>query len=142
MTESQEIKSILAESGLDPSMNLNTVRAGLHAAGYSDSDTELIITRVIADKDKQKSLGGLQKVFRSDQKFTAKEINDYLGISVDMKEPGAKRREQVGDNMTYKLIAITIVSFFVGVGGLLFFMYLYKVGVFHPEMGVALLNGS
>jgi hypothetical protein len=87
---------------------------------------------------KDVSTNGIYKVFRSDSNLTSQEISEFLGIDTSF---GELKEEEIPDaSFHYDGILVWFISFIIAAAGLLFYMYTYKIGVFHPTVGITFFN--
>jgi len=110
------------------------IRSVMLSARYNNDevDTALMILREDI-KTKQTRVDGLHKIFRTDDTLKPKEISKLLGIEVD-----ASQFEPVEHNhRNYAAVQYMVVWFFsvmFAVTGILLYMYLNQVGMFHPTV--------
>jgi len=128
MIKRDQIESILKINGVQPTSPDEQIRSVLLSARYSkdEVDTAIMVLRENTKTNKTR-VDGLHKVFRSDEALAPEEISQLLGIEIDLSE-----RIQVGsktrDFSQFQYIMVWI----------LFYMYVYKVGVFHHSTGLGL----
>lgn len=134
MISRQQIESILKINGVSASSPDEQIRSILLSARYSkdEIDTALMILREDVRTHKTR-VDGLHKVFRSGEALQADEISQLLGIDVSVNNAFESRGRQRGVSMVQYAI-IWVLSVAVAVSGILFYMYLHKVGVFHPSV--------
>jgi hypothetical protein len=143
MINKLEAEAILVKNGLQPGIDPNAIRAALHSANYPDSTiNDVIMATNISNNAKRTAVDGLHKVFRSDQSFSPQEINDYLGIEVSLEQRDISSSSRHNNAISYNGLMVWTVSIVVAIGGLLFYMYMFKIGFFHPTVGLAFFNGS
>jgi hypothetical protein len=75
---------------------------------------------------------GLHKIFRTDEALKPEEISQLLGIEVDIDQSISVKSKN-RDFSSFQFALIWILSVMFAVSGILFYMYLYKIGLFHPS---------
>lgn len=110
------------------------IRSVLLSARYNkdEVDTALMVLREDLNT-KQTRVDGLHKIFRSDESLRPKEISKLLGIEVDASQfvPAEQKHRN------YAAIQYIVVWFFsvaLAVTGIMFYMYINQVGLFHPTV--------
>lgn len=136
MIKREQVEAILKINGVAPGSPDETIRSVLLSARYSkdEVDTAIMVLRENTKTNKTR-VDGLHKVFRSDQALKPHEISQLLGIEVDVTDEvvvNSKSR----DFSTLQYMIVWLLSVVVAVAGILMYMYLYKVGIFHPTVGV------
>ncbi len=138
MIKRDQIEAILKINGVQPTSPDEQIRSVLLSARYSkdEVDTAIMVLRENT-KTNQTRVDGLHKVFRTDEALAPEEISQLLGIEVDLSDrvrPQSKTR----DFSQLQYILVWVLSFLLAIVGLLFYMYIYKVGVFHPSTGITI----
>lgn len=139
MIQREHIESILKINGVAPGSPDEQIRSVLLSARYSkdEVDTAIMVLRenVVTNKTR---VDGLHKIFRSSEALNSKEISQLLGIEVDITDRIAERNK--ANTVTGVQFAfVWILSVLAAVLGVLTYMYLHKVGLFHPSVGVNFL---
>jgi hypothetical protein len=138
MMKRNEIESLLKINGVTPSSPDEQIRSVLLSARYSkdDVDTAIMVLRENT-KTSETRVDGLHKVFRSSQGLRPNEISQLLDIEVNINKRVAVEDED-GNRRPSKFqnFIITILSICVAVLGLAFYMYIYKIGIFYPGVGM------
>jgi hypothetical protein len=134
MINRTQIESILKINGVSATSPEDEIRSVLLSARYNkdEVDTALMVLRE-NKRTKKVRVDGLHKVFRTDEALRPEEISELLGIEVDpnmIGTPSSKSRDVSG----IQTMLVTIFSIVVGLGGLLVYMYLNRVGLFHPTV--------
>lgn len=134
MISREQIESILKVNGLSPGSADDQIRSILLSARYSKDEIDTAIMILREDMKTHKSrVDGLHKVFRSGQALRADEISQLLGIDVTVNNAfDAKDNRRDVSMGLYAFIWVLSVA--VAVSGILFYMYMHKVGVFHPSV--------
>jgi len=134
MIERSHIEKILRINGMSPAEPDDVIRSVLLSARYNNDevDTALMVLREDAET-KRIRVEGLHKVFRTNDSLQPKEISELLGIEVDMKSylPNTSDAPRVG-MATFFLVWIFSVLF--AVIGVLLYMHMNSVGIFHPSV--------
>jgi len=84
-------------------------------------------------KTKHTRVDGLHKVFRTGESLKSDEIATLLGIDVTIEDrvnERSKRREISFGQYFF----VWIASVLVATSGILVYMYLHKIGIFHPSV--------
>lgn len=134
MIKRDQIETILKINGVPPGSPDEEIRSVLLSASYSkdEVDTAIMVLRENVRTNKTR-VDGLHKIFRTDESLKPDEISQLLGIEVEIDQtinPGSKRHSLTRVHM----VIIWFLSVFLAVSGILFFMYMYKVGIFHPSI--------
>lgn len=134
MIKRDQIEAILKINGVPPGSADEEIRSVLLSARYSkdEADTAIMVLRENT-KTNQTRVEGLHKVFRSDEALKPEEISQLLGIEVDITET-ITSRSRGRDLTTVHILVIWVLSVLLAIIGVLFFMQMYQVGVFHPSV--------
>lgn len=127
-----QIKTLLKINGYTDTASDEEVRAVLLSARYSEDevDAALLMLRE-ADLATSTRTDGLHKVFFSDDQLRPSEISGLLGVDVNLEAPISRRSKQ--NTMPFlHFVLIWFFSVVFAVSGILFYMYLNQVGLFHP----------
>ena len=138
MIKRDQIESILKINGVQPTSPDEQIRSVLLSARYSkdEVDTAIMVLRENTKTNKTR-VDGLHKVFRSDEALSPEEISQLLGIEIELSD----RMQDQGDDRDssqLQFILLWVLSALLAIVGLLFYMYIYKVGVFHLSTGITL----
>lgn len=138
MIKRDQIETILKINGVAPTSPDEQIRSVLLSARYSkdEVDTAMMVLRENTKTNKTR-VDGLHKVFRTDEALAPEEISQLLGIDIDLSDRVAPT-SKVRDFSHLQYILVWVLSFMLALVGLLFYMYIYKVGVFHPSTGITL----
>ncbi|NCN11809.1 hypothetical protein GW937_00630 [Candidatus Kaiserbacteria bacterium] len=134
MISRKNIETILKINGVSPTSADEQIRSILLSARYSDDevDTALMVLREDT-KTKHTRVDGLHKVFRTGESLKSDEIATLLGIDVTIEDrvnERSKRREISFGQYFF----VWIASVLVATSGILVYMYLHKIGIFHPSV--------
>lgn len=137
MLKRNQIESILKINGVQPTSPDEQIRSVLLSARYSkdEVDTAIMVLRenIVTNKTR---VDGLHKVFRSDEALSPEEISQLLGIEIDLSDRVAHRTEKTRDFSKLQYALVWILSFILAIVGLLFYMYVHNLGLFHPSTGI------
>jgi len=138
MIKRDQIESILKINGVQPTSPDEEIRSVLLSARYSkdEVDTAIMVLRENTKTNKTR-VDGLHKVFRSDEALAPEEISQLLGIEIDLSDR-MQNRGNARDFSQLQFVMVWVLSALLAVVGLLFYMYIYKVGVFHPSTGITI----
>lgn len=133
MIKRDQVEAILRVNGVTPTAPDEQIRSVLLSARYNNDevDTALMVLRENI-KTKQTHVDGLHKVFRTGEALSPDEISSLLGIEVDIDtsvDPEVEIREFSKLQHTF----IWILSFIFAVAAILLYMYIQKIGLFHPS---------
>lgn len=139
MIQREQIESILKINGVAPGSPDEQIRSVLLSARYSkdEVDTAIMVLRENTKTNKTR-VDGLHKIFRSDQALKPHEISQLLGIEVDVTDAIATQGK-TRDFSGVQYAVVWVLSLIVAVAGILLYMYLYKIGIFHPSVGLKAL---
>ncbi len=133
-----QIETILKINGVAPSSPDEEIRSVLLSARFNkdEVDTAIMVLRENT-KTNETRVEGLHKVFRSDEGLRPAEISQLLGIDVDIDQVA------IGDSRSrdfsgIQYMIVWFLSVVLAVSGILFYMYLNKVGLFHPSVDIQL----
>ena len=136
MVDRSHIESILKVNGVPPSAPDEVIRSVLLSARYDKDEVDAAIMILRQNtKTKETRVDGLHKVFRSNDALSAAEISALLGVEVNLDTITNLRKKQKSYSRAQSTIII-ILSILLGVAGLIFYMYVYQVGVFYPGLSV------
>ena len=138
MIKRDQIESILKINGVQPTSPDEEIRSVLLSARYSkdEVDTAIMVLRENTKTNKTR-VDGLHKVFRSDEALAPEEISQLLGIEIDLSDR-MQNRGNARDFSQLQFVMVWVLSALLAIVGLLFYMYIYKVGVFHPSTGITI----
>ncbi len=134
MISRDHIETILKINGVAPSSPDEQIRSVLLSARYSKDEVDTALMVLREDMvTKQTRVDGLHKVFRTSEALRPEEISQLLGIDVSIENPIAAQKKR--ETLSFLHYAtIWFLSVIVAVSGILFYMYLHQVGVFHPSV--------
>lgn len=137
MMKRDQIESVLKINGVQPTSPDEQIRSVLLSARYSkdEVDTAIMVLRENTKTNKTR-VDGLHKVFRSNQGLQPDEISQLLGIEVNLSE--RVQPDSVDSKNFSKLqsIIIAALSLLIAIMSLAFYMYIYKIGIFHSSTGI------
>lgn len=135
MINREHIESILKINGVVPGSPDEEIRSVLMSARYSkdEVDTAIMVLRENI-KTKTTRVEGLHKIFRTDEALRPDEISQLLGIEVDIDQ-SIKIRSHSNDLSGLHYMVVWVLSVVLAVSGILLYMYLHRMGVFHPSAG-------
>jgi hypothetical protein len=132
--QKSDIEKILKINGVSASSPDEEIRSVLLSARYKNDevDTAIMVLRENV-KTHQTRVDGLHKVFRSDEALNPAEISALLGIEVQIDDVLVRRRRS--REMSFvQLIFISVFATVLAVAGIMFTMYVNKVGPFHSSV--------
>jgi hypothetical protein len=132
MLQRNQIEMILRVNGVKLDSPDEEIRSLLMSASFKNDDIDTAIMILRENKRTHTTtVDGLHKVFRSDQRLNSNEVSSLLGIDVDVeKTPQIQARIKSGKLSQIIIVSITAIS--LASLGVLFSMYIYKVGFFYP----------
>lgn len=136
MINREQIETLLKINGVSASAPDENIRSILLSARYSkdEVDTAIMVLREDA-KTKQTRVDGLHKVFRTNEALQPHEVSALLGIDVEVSIPDTlKERNKARRLNAWQFMAVWLMSIVVAVSSIMFYMYMQKVGVFHPSV--------
>lgn len=139
MTNRNHIERILKLNGVSPTAKDEEIRSILLSARFNkdEVDTALVILRENL-KTNENRVDGLHKVFRTDEALNAAEIYSLLGVDVNLD---SKVKVKAGrDARSFSTLNQTILFFvaiILGFVGILLYMYVAHIGLFHPSSAFA-----
>lgn len=137
MITRDQIENILVAHGVKPTDDDEVIKSALIKANWRDDDvqTALVVLRENLHTH-ETHVDAVQNLFRGKAKLDAADINNLLGIEVDLS-PGdisikkGRRRMAISYG---QIIEIALVSFAVSLIFLLGGMWYLEVGLFHKTM--------
>jgi len=138
MVNKDQIETILKINGVVPGSPDEKIRSVLLSARYSkdEVDTAIMVLRENT-KTKTTRVDGLHKVFRTEETLKPEEISQLLGIDVDISERSADGSR--GRSLSaFQYILVWSASVIVALAGIILFMYINEIGVFHSTSGLAI----
>jgi len=140
MITRDQVESILKVNGVSPSSPDEQIRSVLFSARFSKDEVDTAIMVLREDsKTKQTRVDGLHKVFRTCEALKPEEISQLLGIDVSVDQTVAARNKR-NTFCLFHYVVVWVLSVSLAVLGILFYMYLHKIGVFHPSMQLTFLR--
>lgn len=134
MINREQIEAILKINGVAPSSPDDQIRSVLLSARYSKDEVDTAIMVLREDvKTNEAHVDGLHKVFRTNDALKSEEISRLLGIDVTLEDevvPQSRHRTM----STMQHVLVWTLSVVVAIMGVLFYMYLHRVGIFHPSV--------
>jgi hypothetical protein len=137
MMKREQIESVLKVNGVEATSPDEHIRSVLLSARYSkdEVDTAIMVLRENVKTNKTR-VDGLHKVFRTNEGLKPDEISQLLGIDVDINERVLYDDVDRKRASNRQNLVIYFLSFALAVLGLAFYMYIYRVGIFHPSTGL------
>jgi hypothetical protein len=135
MIKREQVESILRINGVEPTSPDEQIRSVLLSARYSQDevDTAIMVLRENTKTNKTR-VDGLHKVFRSEESLSPNEISALLGIDVEV-EAVSDPQEKARALSSYQYVLLWIFSLMFAMAGIAVYMYLHKIGIFHPTVG-------
>lgn len=135
MITRNHIESILKINGISPTSSDEEIRSVLLSASFDkdEVDAAVMILRqnVVTNKTR---LDGLHKVFRTDEPLSSGEVSSLLGVDINSTYAyGSTPKAKTRNLNTLNYLIITLLSFVIAFIGVMIFMYIFEVGVFHPS---------
>lgn len=131
MINREQIENILKINGVTPAAPDEQIRSVLLSARYNkdEVDTAIMVLRENI-KTSRTRVEGLHKVFHTTEALSASEISQLLGIEVDVSDPVGPQAKGRNFTIAHNII-IAVLSVIVAVAGILLYMHLHQIGVFH-----------
>lgn len=134
MSSRDQLEALLKINGVSASSPDEQIRSVLLSARYTKDEVDTAIMVLREDtKTKQTRVDGLHKVFRTNEALAPSEVSALLGIDVSVEE-AIEEREKARSLSTFQIMIVWLMSVAVAVSGIMFYMYMQKVGVFHPSV--------
>jgi hypothetical protein len=138
MIDRIQIESILKVNGVPVSSPDNYIRSVLLSARYSKDDADAALTVLRENKQtNQIRIDGLHKVFRSDQTLKPEEISELLGVDISVRHLTVEQEVSIA-NSRFPVLVVCFLSVLVALVSVLSYMYMYKIGIFHQSVVLAL----
>jgi len=137
MMKREQIESVLKINGVEPTSADEEIRSVLLSARYSKDEVDTAIMVLREDtKTKKTRVDGLHKVFRTNEGLRPDEISQLLGIEVNLNRRVPDDISELNRMSALQNVIIWVLSALIAVLGLVFYMYIYKVGIFHSSTGL------
>lgn len=138
MFDRKHIERILKINGVSLPAPDEEIRSVLLGARYRDEEVDMalmVLKETITQSDQ--SADSLQKLIRTDQSLSAKEISKLLGIEVTLTPKSEMRKSPSSPQLTLgHHIVIWLLAAIIGVFGILLAMYVLEFGIFHPSSAI------
>jgi hypothetical protein len=133
MINREHVVTLLKINGISPDSPDEYIRSVLLSARYTkdEIDTAIMVLRENT-RTKQTRVDGLHKIFRSEESLRPEEISELLGIEVDI-DAEIVPQSKVRGFSNVQFIIVWVISVIVALAGIVFYMHLYEVGLFHPS---------
>lgn len=133
MINKKQIETILKINGFSETTPDDQIRTILLSARYSKNEVDAALLMLKQDPDTNEvKVNGLHKIFYSDTHLKSGEISSLLGIDIDLNTP-ISRRSIKNTISALQFISVWFFSVVIAVTGILFYMYLNQIGLFHPS---------
>ena len=137
MMKREQIESVLKINGVEPTSADEEIRSVLLSARYSKDEVDTAIMVLREDtKTKKTRVDGLHKVFGTNEGLRPDEISQLLGIEVNLNRRVPDDISELNRMSALQNVIIWVLSALIAVLGLVFYMYIYKVGIFHSSTGL------
>lgn len=136
MITKNQIESILKINGISPTSSDEEIRSVLLSASFNKDEVDaavMILRQNVVTN--QTRLDGLHKIFRTDEPLSAGEVSSLLGVDISSKyAQGSVSKAKTGKMTAFNYLIVILLSFMVALIGMMIFMYVFKIGVFHPSV--------
>jgi hypothetical protein len=134
MIKPEHLLSVIKINGLSLESSDEEILNVLVAAHYlreEAQETLQLIRHKITPSDTRTD--GLHKIFFSDIHLQPQEVSHLLGINIEVTSRVQSNRRTTNIS-PMQFIAIWFVSLVIALTGILFYMYLNEIGLFHPTL--------
>lgn len=140
MINRTQIETVLKVNGVGPESDDEVIKSILLSARYNadEVDAAIMVLRENTVTNKTR-VDGLHKIFRTDEGLSAEEITSLLGIPITADQLPEKLGNYQ-ESSSFRMAFVWVLSVLLAVSGILIYMYLYKIGLFHPTVGLAYFN--
>ncbi|MFW6210043.1 MAG: hypothetical protein ACOC4E_00975 [Patescibacteria group bacterium] len=140
MIKREQVENILKINGVAPTSPDEQIRSILLSARYSKDEvnTAIMVLRENS-RTNQTRVDGLHKIFRSDETLRPEEISQLLGIDIDPNQ-FMERPTHTRELTAWHHVIMWGLSILLALSGILVYMYLYQIGIFHPSAMMALVS--
>ena len=134
MIARDQIEKILKINGVAPTSPDEQIRSVLLSARYNTDEVDMALMVLREDlKTRQTKVDGLHKVFRTSEALQPSEVSALLGIDISV-DTAIEQRKIARRLSTIQVMIVWLMSVAVAVSGIMFYMYMQKIGVFHPSV--------
>ncbi|MCA9354027.1 MAG: hypothetical protein KC877_00730 [Candidatus Kaiserbacteria bacterium] len=136
----EQIEAILKINGIEPTAPDEQIRSVLLSARYTkdEVDTAMMVLRENTKTNKTR-VDGLHKIFRTDEALRPTEISQLLGIDVEIQDE-IDIRTRTRKLSGLQILTVGILSILLAAGGVLYYMNLHHIGLFHPSNQLTLFK--
>ncbi len=135
MITKEVLEKILVEQGVSPTADDEEIKSALLKANWKNGDVQsaLVVWRENI-KTHEKRVDAVQNLFRGKAKLSPSDINELLGIEMDIPPKSLTVTRARGNrHISYGIILeICVVSFILSVIFMFAAMWFFKIGFFHP----------
>lgn len=132
MIRPNHLESLLKINGLTANATDEAICAVLEGARYTKEESREILNLYRQHITPQETrTDGLHKVFFTDVHLQPHEVSRLLGVEVKVTEERAPRRRSATIS-PMQFVFIWFISVVVALTGILFYMYINQIGLFHP----------
>lgn len=134
MLKKEQIEAILRANGINSSSPDEEIRSILLSARFDKGEVDAALM-VLKENTKTNltRVDGLHKVFRSDMGLSPDEVSSLLGINMEIEDFTERRLREEKRIAWLQAIITVVIAIILAFSGVLGAMYIYKVGVFHPD---------
>lgn len=132
MIKPDHLESLLKINGLNADATDEAIEAVLEGARYTKDEAKEIISLYRQHITPQETrTDGLHKVFFTDVHLQPHEVSRLLGVEISVTEERKPRRRETTIS-PMQFVFIWFISVVVALTGILFYMYINQIGLFHP----------
>ncbi len=137
--EREDLERTLAINGVSIADGDAVVAKVLEGARYKEAEIKeaLNLLKNTPDLVNKSRVEGLHKLFRTDNSLRPDEISKLLNIEISEESIGEQRARERNLGAT-QLMMVGACSVVLALGGIVLYMYLNEMGVFHPSSVLSL----
>jgi len=135
MLKREQIEAILKVNGIDSSSPDEEIRSILLSARFDKGEVDAALM-VLKENTKTNitRVDGLHKVFRSDIGLSPEEVSSLLGIDMEIEDFTERRLKEENRVAWLQAVITVVIAIILSFSGVIGAMYVYKVGIFHPDL--------
>ncbi len=137
MINPKHTHAVLKINGVDTTASDEVIFSTLISANYTEDEAKEALTALRNNLEGPGTVrvDGLHKVFYTDNRLRPTEVSGLLGIDIELSAPIGSLRPK-GPITALQLLTAAMLSILIALVGLIIYMYLNEMGIFHPLLAL------
>ncbi|HEY0964655.1 MAG TPA: hypothetical protein VGE31_02575 [Candidatus Paceibacterota bacterium] len=133
--ERNHLEQLLRANGYDATASDDDIKAALLSASYTEEEVAkaLATLRTVVENSGDIEKTGNKKLFRSGERLNPSEISQLLGVNVVVKEMIVTEPKKPKFSFPQHMV-VWMLSAVLAACAVMGYMYITKMGMFHPAM--------